>query len=279
MALPPFPERLITLQKDREIHTGICADGRQVMMGPLDSSLIALFFDPAGHLLSYEERKDKQKHQLDSERSEPVIRQWMTELACHEEPIQVRPFSVEEWSIEIIDGLADFEKGWGTEPEDLAENAAMRQALIDGGYYVFWWGKGTTMTPDVEVREQAYQLELRRRDVRQTKFDAIVRAATDEVVREVAGTKPPLFSPRTHLFLGSAGIDPKYLVIQYIFRSDGDLAEAERTGLTKRIIELTLERLRRHGYPVEALDEKKVGFITDEDVQRQTNGDYWLYFK
>jgi|GEM_PF-2929048 len=130
-----------------------------------------------------------------------------------------------------------------------------------------------------ETGDRAYERELRQRAIRQETFDKIVRAAITNVVRAVAGTTPPLFPDHTHRFYGATGIHPKHLAIWFIFRTDADFAEAERTGLVTRITRLAREELFHNGYPAEVLEEVHVGFATDEAVQREAGGNYYHYFK
>lgn len=117
-------------------------------MGPWYCSVVAFFFDPAGHLLGEEEREGVQRHPLDYERTEPAIREWLAEMGCRTKTIRVRPFFVEERSVGITDGVDLFEDEHGMDAEQLAENEAARQAWIDSGCYVFWWGKDYHMSPD-----------------------------------------------------------------------------------------------------------------------------------
>jgi hypothetical protein len=42
---------------------------------------------------------------------------------------------------------------------------------------------------------------------------------------------------------------------------------------------LTRDELRENGYPEEGLREIMVSFTTDGDIQRETDGNYWEYFK
>ena len=121
-----------------------------------------------------------------------------------------------------------------------------------------------------------YQQELRECAARQARLDAIVTAATDAVAADIASATPRLSS---HFFYGASCIHPRHLVTWYLFATDAELAEARRNGLTERNEVLTRDYLGQRGYPAEALPQIRVGFTTDEDVQRTTGGDYWAYFK
>jgi hypothetical protein len=124
--------------------------------------------------------------------------------------------------------------------------------------------------------DEAYQAELREREVRQRQLDAIVQAATDAVARAVADTPPMLDG---HTFYGASAIHPRHLATWFVFRSDADLAQAQSSGLTTRIDRLTRDELRNHGYPPEGIPEIFVSFTSDETVQLEAGGNYWQYFK
>ena len=128
-----------------------------------------------------------------------------------------------------------------------------------------------SMTPD-----EAYQLRLRERAVRQKELDAIVRAALAAVSRAVAAQPPPLHH---HTFYGASAIHPRHLATWFVFSTDADLARARTSGLTARIDTLTREELRRHGYPLEGIPEIFVSFTTEETVQREAGGNYYQFFK
>jgi hypothetical protein len=78
---------------------------------------------------------------------------------------------------------------------------------------------------------------------------------------------------------GSIGINPKYLVIWYLFEKDSDLKEAEASGLVDELKKLTLMELKNNSYPESALSEIQIAFTSDEDIQKETGGNYWYYFK
>lgn len=124
--------------------------------------------------------------------------------------------------------------------------------------------------------KEAYQRELHERDIRQKELDAIVRTATDVVAAQIADTLPRLLH---HFFYGASAIHPRHLVCWYLFATDAEYAEAQQNGLTKRIDQLTRDALCQNGYPAEFVPEISVNFTTDEDIQRETGGNYWHYFK
>lgn len=92
----------------------------------------------------------------------------------------------------------------------------------------------------------------------------------------VKDKKPMIFS---NFHYGSIGINPKYLVIWYLFEKDSDLKEAKANGLVDKLKKLTLMELKSNSYPESALDEIQIAFTSDEDIQKETGGNYWYYFK
>ena len=124
--------------------------------------------------------------------------------------------------------------------------------------------------------DESYKQDLRERDIRQKHLDAIVQSATDAVASAVAADSPSL---RSHFFYGASGIHPRHLVTWYLFSTDAEYAEAQSSGLTQRIDSLTRNELTLRGYPPDSVADIHVSFTTDEDIQRETGGDYWSYFK
>lgn len=108
------------------------------------------------------------------------------------------------------------------------------------------------------------------------KYNRIINISTSKVTEQVKDKKPSIFS---NFHYGSVGINPKHLVIWYLFEKDADLKEAEDNGLVDELKILTLWELKANGYPEDVLCEIHVAFTTDEDIQRETNGNYWYYFK
>lgn len=124
--------------------------------------------------------------------------------------------------------------------------------------------------------DSSYDLELKQRDIRQKKWDAIVSAAVTEVetavLRRYAG-----FHHTT--FFGAMGIDPKHLAIWCFFKTDQDLKRAEEDHFTGRIQRAMGDALKKHGYPSFLTPSLFVSFGTDEEVQRTCAGNYWHFLK
>jgi hypothetical protein len=123
---------------------------------------------------------------------------------------------------------------------------------------------------------KTYEEELQERALRQKRLDGIVTAAMEQVLAALAGRQPVLHS---HFFYGASAIHPRHLVTWYLFRTDGDWETAKHNGLVSDIERLTRQGLVSGGYPPEGAKQMHVSFTSDEDIQRETGGDYWAYFK
>jgi hypothetical protein len=125
-------------------------------------------------------------------------------------------------------------------------------------------------------KSESYQQELRERQVRQVHLDEIVKSAMTQVVSQIAARQPSLHS---HFFYGASAIHPRHLVTWYLFHTDSDWETAKHNGLTSEIENATRAQLAGGGYPPEGVNLMIVSFTSDEDIQRQTGGNYWAYFK
>jgi hypothetical protein len=125
-------------------------------------------------------------------------------------------------------------------------------------------------------KSESYEQELGERQVRQGHLDAIVKNAMTRVVSEIAGQQPSVHS---HFFYGASAIHPRHLVTWYLFRTDSEWEVAKHNGLTSKIESATRAQLAASGYPPEGVNLMMVSFTSDEDIQRQTGGNYWAYFK
>ena len=125
-------------------------------------------------------------------------------------------------------------------------------------------------------KSESYEQELRERALRQAQLDEIARSAMARVIAQVGGRQPAV---HTHFFYGASAIHPRHLVTWYLFRTDSDRETATRSGLTSEIERATRAELAAGGYPAEGVGLMHVGFTSDEDIQRETGGDYWAYFK
>lgn len=117
---------------------------------------------------------------------------------------------------------------------------------------------------------------LRARAKRHKKLDAAVGAAIKEVENSILNSYTG-FQQMT--YFGAMGIDPECLAIWCFFKLDEDLKMAKADGFTDRIQNEIRNSLRKSGYPEKFASIVKVSFSTDEEVQRDSNGNYWQFLK
>lgn len=139
----------------------------------------------------------------------------------------------------------------------------------------------------------------------------IIKESVEKVLLDFSESLPKIYRD---LFYGSYDIDPKNLVVWYIFEKDSDLNNAKASGLCERIKSATINNLVSLGYPESAFkmsnsvdyeitsndtveksdkgvtnsenniddNEKKfalICFTTHEDIIREAGGDYHCYFQ
>jgi len=75
---------------------------------------------------------------------------------------------------------------------------------------------------------------------------------------------------------GAYDIDPKYLVIWVCVVSDCMKHKLQSNNELKKSIDLIF---KKHGYPEQAMSKVKVGFESQETVDRESEGDWYLHFK
>jgi hypothetical protein len=108
------------------------------------------------------------------------------------------------------------------------------------------------------------------------KLNKIINKSKKNVLNKVKSKKPVIFN---NYHYGAIGVNPKNLVIWYIFKKDIELELANENGLKIEIEKLTIAELEANGYPESALDEIYIAFTTDEDIQKVAGGNYYYYFK
>jgi hypothetical protein len=123
--------------------------------------------------------------------------------------------------------------------------------------------------------EEKCAQEVRERKVRQKYLDGIVEGAMKRVTVAIAGRQPTV---KAHFAYGASAIHPKYLVTWYLFSSEAERETAEGNGLISDIDRLTRAELIAGNYPPEGAQQISVAFTSEEDIQRETGGDYLTHF-
>lgn len=139
------------------------------------------------------------------------------------------------------------------------------------------------------------------------KRKCLIKKAIKETVATFAERTPKIYN---HFFYGKFDIDPRNLVVWYLFETDAELVSAKLSGLCAELKEDTIKNLISFGYPKEAFEpaetafsadtivvhegseediqklfdslkniNAKVSFTTQEDIDKKANGDFHLYFQ
>jgi hypothetical protein len=160
--------RLFPIRPDPDFFTGVCDDGRQVIIGLLCPELVAVFFDGKGNHLGCEERPwsaavgklagRKPPYKIGGDRFRDLIaeqvREWQGELGARQSTIRVKKFLAGAHMVGI-----DELPGWAHEIETAtwmsdAERQQYREdrdQWVADGKFVFWWAKSYHMSKDGEV--------------------------------------------------------------------------------------------------------------------------------
>lgn len=102
-------------------------------------------------------------------------------------------------------------------------------------------------------------------DAKEQQLKPLVQRAIDRVQVVVATRCPKLSSS---FFYGAIGIDPKHLVIWFIFATDIQKEEAEKNGLLGELDRRSRNALREEGYPLSVIEHIYVSFASDEEIKR-----------
>ncbi len=161
-------ERLFPIQA-YDYETGVCADGRQVVMGLLCPELVAFFFDAQGNLVSREGRHwsdaagkiagHQPPYHISSDEFDALIdaerKAWQVELGYSPATIRVKEFYDDEYpvGIQILPGhLANVEtETWFRDEEERQEFIKSRDRWLAEGSFVWWWARDYFMSKDGEV--------------------------------------------------------------------------------------------------------------------------------
>ena len=141
-----------------------------------------------------------------------------------------------------------------------------------------------------------------------SKRNRIIKKAVAKTIAAFADSTPKIYQ---HFFYGAFDIAPENLVIWYLFETDDELNIAQEIGLCAQIDDTTIKNLVYYGYPQKAVEKidtssksykiefrgeasedeinylrnalknrkAHVSFTTKEDIDREANGDYHLYFQ
>lgn len=107
---------------------------------------------------------------------------------------------------------------------------------------------------------------------REKELEPLIQRAMGRV-RGAAPSAPKIVDA---MFYGAIGIDPKHLVVWYIFARDRDKQRAESDGLTVALERNTRAALRDEGYPDAGVDQMQVAFASNEEIAR---GGGWDFFR
>lgn len=159
--------RLFRLQVyETDFSTGVCADGRQAVLGLLCPHLIAYFFDRQGDLIACERRLWRRPvvslgPDGPFSMSNPVfaaalrtqMREWQTELGFRTAAIRFREFFDESQFVGIARWPEHLDpREWDGRPETEIRYLEGQRAEWDAsGQFVWCWGKDYWVAPDGQV--------------------------------------------------------------------------------------------------------------------------------
>mgnify|MGYP003298649343 CR=1 FL=1 len=109
-----------------------------------------------------------------------------------------------------------------------------------------------------------------------SKRKRIIKKAVKLTAAAIKDKSPQVYM---HFFYGAFDIDPKNLVVWFLFETDNELTKAKQSGLCEEIKNLTAKNLIAEGYPCEALNKNTVSFTSQEDIDKKANGNHHLYFQ
>jgi hypothetical protein len=147
--------------------TGVCADGRQVVMGLLCPNLVAYFFDANGNLLGDENRswnhpaprKGAGPYQIYDEAFQSALaaqfQEWQQTLGFSLCAIRVREFLDERHPVGIElfpDSLQPTVDEWQSMNEQEQQDVQQAQTKWKvSGTFVWWWAEDYWIKPDGTV--------------------------------------------------------------------------------------------------------------------------------
>lgn len=108
-----------------------------------------------------------------------------------------------------------------------------------------------------------------RRSGQKLEFENMVKSSMENVKRRF----PCIYSAIEF----GAYIQPENYFVSYIFRTDAILNAAQQSGLTEEIKMFHRRQLRENAYPVQGI--KDCIFASQEDCDRECNGNWYYYYK
>ncbi len=160
--------RLFPIQNDEDIlATGICADGRQAMMGLLCPWLVAYFFNHDGEIIGGERQQWNHPAPRMGEDSpyriyDPAfgvaiaaqMKAWQTKLGFKQGKIEIQEFFDEELYVGITVLPDHLELEEIEEEDDLEERKYLEEDRANwfaNGNFVWWWAKDYWMSKDGDI--------------------------------------------------------------------------------------------------------------------------------
>ena len=150
-------KRMFCLESyDDEFHTGLCADGKQVIMGLLCPYVMAYFFDQDGHFSGASRQMWKESapqfgdggpYKLSDDKFQQAIAEqiddWKEQLGFRSSVIRIEQFADHEMGAGITD-RPEYLRGADQNDEDLLE-------WNKSGNFIFLWGNEYWVSPSGEV--------------------------------------------------------------------------------------------------------------------------------
>jgi hypothetical protein len=149
----------------QQFNVGRAPDGRQFILGPMFSEVLAYVFDPDGHLISREQRKWRESEGQNGtgvywllepgirDEVEKKVADWKREISLVEEPILIDGFFHAESNVGIEDMPRCLEVVIECESEfESRQRGKERIDWIQAERFIFWWELDYWMARNDTVR-------------------------------------------------------------------------------------------------------------------------------
>ncbi|OJT16597.1 hypothetical protein BO221_49130 [Archangium sp. Cb G35] len=158
--------RLFTLQTHEEygFHTGVRADGTQVLAGGFHGHMVAYFFDAQGAMCGGTRQAWKHTSTVNPrtgllltlpstlrKENEQQFSAWLKRLDFAPGPIRVQAFGDEEYQTGIEELPSHLRELDEQDPEGRADDERMRDEWLARGSFVFFWNNDFFMNADGTV--------------------------------------------------------------------------------------------------------------------------------